>query len=310
MPIITNGITGTSHCHVIRRANHEGKNRFTHDGVIRLTPTSPPTTDPLPATIPAKRSASARRSSGRNAERPPESATNASSAASLVHAAGSDRARSLPSNHHTRSDPQQFRLSINSNSRPRSGWNGWLTRKVRATPTTSGVFPDFLQRSGREPHQDARGRSGLPDGVRDVRGGLRRPPEVHRHLQHPQTALGARLPKPSSVRGSSSWPPCQNRGPKLSTARGALQEVCSFRLPLPYRPSGPPPERDYRHAADHILQTVSVAGRNHRMAHARASGLLAHVVVQGLTTSTPISLKSRTLRVATTMLRERAIAAI
>lgn len=120
-----NDITSISHCHVTEHAHHEGKNRFTHDGVIRLTSTSLPTTpDPPSSAIPANRSASARRSSGRNAERPPDTATNASSSASLVHAAGSDRTRPLPSTHHTRSDPQQFRRSINSNSRSRSGWNG------------------------------------------------------------------------------------------------------------------------------------------------------------------------------------------
>ena len=65
------------------------------------------------------------------------------------------------------------------------------------------------------------------------------PAEVHRHLQHPQTALGAGLSNPSSVRGSSSWPPCQNRSLKLSTARGALQQMSSFRLRLTRNPATP-----------------------------------------------------------------------
>ena len=54
----------------------------------------------------------------------------------------------------------------------------------------------------------------------DVAG---RSTQIHRRgLQHPQTALCARLPEPRTIRGSTHTAPCQNRGLTLSTHKGAL----------------------------------------------------------------------------------------
>ena len=63
-----------------------------------------------------------------------------------------------------------------------------------------------------------------PGRLRDVRGRRGRSAQIHRGgLQHPQTALSARLPEPRTIRGSTHTAPCQNRGLTLSTHRGALQ---------------------------------------------------------------------------------------
>ena len=75
---------------------------------------------------------------------------------------------------------------------PMVSWGRWATRQP------------LRQCQGGELHQDADGRGGLPDGLRDVCRRRGEPSRLHRRdLQLPSASLRPRLPEPAAIRGST-----------------------------------------------------------------------------------------------------------
>lgn len=62
------------------------------------------------------------------------------------------------------------------------------------------------QRDARESFEDDQGGGRLSNGVRDVRRRRRTPPPLHRQVQRTAPTLGARIPKPRTVRTGSASP--------------------------------------------------------------------------------------------------------
>ena len=81
------------------------------------------------------------------------------------------------------------------------------------------------QRQGRELHEDAQGRGGLPDGLRDLRGRGSLIAALHRRgLQQQAAPLRARISEPRQVRTGARPADGQIRSLTLSTRGGALHK--------------------------------------------------------------------------------------
>ena len=109
----------------------------------------------------------------------------------------------------------------------------YASEKHRALLAAHGLVGSMSRRGnpydnpeGRELHQDAQGRGGLPRRLCDLRGRRRQPAPLHRGgLQRQTPALRPGLPEPQPVRGSIRPRPGKNRRLKLSNERGALQRT-------------------------------------------------------------------------------------
>ena len=86
------------------------------------------------------------RSCKRRLDLPAEIDTNASAVPRLVHCAGMRLSSPTSSRKYTRSSPQAVRRSTRTNSRPRSGWNGCVTRNDCARSTGSRAVDGPCQR--------------------------------------------------------------------------------------------------------------------------------------------------------------------
>ena len=99
--------------------------------------------------MPSRRDASANRSVTRNAERPAETKSKGSGGSTSVQAAGTLVSAPSSTKTNTLSSAQLFLRTTRSNSRPASGWNGWVTRTRRCSARRSGAIDGSVQGAGK-----------------------------------------------------------------------------------------------------------------------------------------------------------------
>jgi Domain of unknown function (DUF4158) len=118
----------------------QGETRRKHRGlVLDIQPDRPSINRP-----------SSTRSANRNGHRPAAIVTNASGSTTSVQPTGSENCRASSSRKNTRSCDQFCRTERNTNSRPDHGWNGWVTRTIRSSPTGWSAVDDSGQRVVRD----------------------------------------------------------------------------------------------------------------------------------------------------------------